>query len=108
MGLVDSGLGVERELGVNLGRNSTGDDLQDLSTELNEKSVHGVLGLDFNVTDQERKMLNVDPKMSRYKGMTYPPLDLAYWIAGSMSLAYAGILVAARLQGYSILASAVH
>lgn len=54
------------------------------------------------------KMLDVDPKMSRYKGMTYPPLDLAYWIAGSMSLAYAGILVAARLQGYSILASAVH
>lgn len=52
VGLVDSGLGVERELGVNLGGNSTGDDLQDLSTELDEESVHGVLGLDLNVTNR--------------------------------------------------------
>lgn len=55
-----------------------------------------------------RKMLDADSKVSRYNGKTYPPLDLAYWIAGSMSLAYAGILVAARLQGYGILANAFH
>ena len=41
---------VEGELGVNLGGNSTGDDLEELLTETDEKSVHGVLGLLFLVT----------------------------------------------------------
>jgi hypothetical protein len=36
---------VEGELGVNLGGNSTGDDLEELVTETNKKSVHGILGL---------------------------------------------------------------
>lgn len=63
MGLVDSGLGVERELGVNLGRDSTGDDLQDLSTELDEESVHGVLGLDINGANRQRKMSDDDPTL---------------------------------------------
>jgi len=41
---------VEGELGVNLGGYSTGDDLEELLTETNEKSVHGVLSLLFLVT----------------------------------------------------------
>jgi hypothetical protein len=41
---------VKGELGVNLGGNSTGDDLEELLTETDEESVHGVLGLLFLVT----------------------------------------------------------
>jgi hypothetical protein len=36
---------VEGERGVNLGGDTAGDDLEDLGTELDEQTVHGVLGL---------------------------------------------------------------
>lgn len=42
---------VKGELGVNLGGNSTGDNLEELLTETDKKSVHGILGLLFLVTD---------------------------------------------------------
>ena len=43
--LVDGSLGVERETGVNLGRNLAGDDLEDLTTELNQESVESIVDL---------------------------------------------------------------
>lgn len=42
---------VKGELGVNLGGNSTGDNLEELLTETDKKSVHGILGLLFLVSD---------------------------------------------------------
>ena len=48
---------VEGELGVNLGGNSTGDDLEELLTETDEESVHGVLGLLFLVTIDQLLLL---------------------------------------------------
>jgi hypothetical protein len=42
---------VKGELGVDLGGDSTGDDLEELLTETNKKSVHGVLGLLLLVTE---------------------------------------------------------
>jgi hypothetical protein len=41
---------VEGELGVNLGGYSTGDDLEELLTETDKESVHGIFGLLFLVT----------------------------------------------------------
>ena len=35
-GLVDAGLGIEGDAGVDLSRNPAGDDLKDLTAELNE------------------------------------------------------------------------
>jgi hypothetical protein len=43
--------GVEREAGVDLGRDTSGNDLQDLASERDEKTVHGVLGLGREVTE---------------------------------------------------------
>lgn len=44
-GLVNGGLGVEGQLGVDLSRDLTGDDLQDLLAELNEEAVQSSLDL---------------------------------------------------------------
>lgn len=44
-GLVDGGLGVEGEAGVNLGGNLAGDDLEDLLAELDEEGVEGSIDL---------------------------------------------------------------
>ena len=44
-GLVDGGLCVEREAGVDLGRNLSGDYLEDLATELNQESVESIVDL---------------------------------------------------------------
>jgi hypothetical protein len=43
--LVDRALGVEGQLGIDLGRDLAGDDLQDLATELNQQTVEGGLDL---------------------------------------------------------------
>lgn len=37
--------GVEREDGVNFGRDTAGNDLEDLNTESYKQTVHGILGL---------------------------------------------------------------
>jgi len=42
--------GVERESGVDLGGDTAWDNLQDFLTELDEESVHSVLGLLLEVT----------------------------------------------------------
>lgn len=44
-GLVNGGLGVERQLGVNLGGDLAGDDLEDLLAELNKQTVKGGIDL---------------------------------------------------------------
>ena len=44
-GLVDGSLGVERETGVDLGRNLAGNYLQDLTAELDEESVKSIVDL---------------------------------------------------------------
>lgn len=44
-GLVDGALGVEGQLGVDLGRDLAGDDLQDLLAELDQEAVESVLDL---------------------------------------------------------------
>jgi hypothetical protein len=48
--LLDGGLGVEGEAGVDLGRDLARDNLKDLLAELNEKTVEGVVDLRINVT----------------------------------------------------------
>jgi hypothetical protein len=45
--LVDTGLGVEREAGIDLGGHLAGDDFEDLLAELNQESVEG--GIDLRV-----------------------------------------------------------
>lgn len=47
-GLVNGGLGVEGQLGVNLGGDLAGDDLEDLLAELNEETVQGGIDLLIN------------------------------------------------------------
>jgi len=42
---------VEREGGVNLGGDTARDDLEDLGTEADKESVHGVLSLLLEVTE---------------------------------------------------------
>ena len=42
---------VERESGVNLGGDTARDDLEDLGTEADKESVHGVLSLLLEVTE---------------------------------------------------------
>ena len=44
-GLVDGSLGVERETGVDLGRNLAGNYLQDLTAELDQESVKSIVDL---------------------------------------------------------------
>jgi hypothetical protein len=44
-GLVNGGLGVEGQLGVNLGGDLAGNDLEDLLAELNEETVQGGIDL---------------------------------------------------------------
>ena len=44
-GLVDGSLGIEREAGVDLGRNLAGNYLQDLTAELDEESVKSIVDL---------------------------------------------------------------
>jgi hypothetical protein len=44
-GLLDGGLGVEREAGIDLGGNLAGNDLEDLLAELDEKAVKGLVDL---------------------------------------------------------------
>ena len=44
-GLLDGTLGVERQLGVDLGGDLAGDDVEDLLSELDEKTVEGGLNL---------------------------------------------------------------
>lgn len=43
--LVDGSLGIEREAGINLGGDLSGDDLEDLLAELDEKGVKGAVNL---------------------------------------------------------------
>lgn len=50
LGLGDGGLLVEGETGIDLGRDTAGNDLQDLDTEVDEKLVQGRLGLGFDGT----------------------------------------------------------
>lgn len=47
-GLVDGGLGVEREASVNLGGDLAGDDLEDLLAELDQEAVEGIVDLDVD------------------------------------------------------------
>jgi hypothetical protein len=44
-GLVDGGLGVERESGVDFGGDLAGNDLEDLLTELDEQTVKSIVDL---------------------------------------------------------------
>jgi hypothetical protein len=44
-GLLDGGLGVEREAGIDLGGNLAGDDLEDLLAEQDEETVKGLVDL---------------------------------------------------------------
>lgn len=48
-GLVDTGLGGEREAGIDLGGDLAGDDLEDFLAELNQETVKGSVGLRVNV-----------------------------------------------------------
>lgn len=68
LGLVDSGLGVVGQGGVNFGGDSTGDDLEDLSAEFNKESVGGVLDLGVNVTSLLLGVLDGDVNES---GVTF-------------------------------------
>jgi len=45
LGLLNGGLLVERETGVDLSRDTAGDDLEDLGTESNEETVSGKVEL---------------------------------------------------------------
>ena len=47
-GLVHGGLGIERQLGIDLGRDLAGDDLQDLLAELDQQAVQGGVDLLVN------------------------------------------------------------
>jgi hypothetical protein len=49
-GLLDRGLGVEGEAGVNLGGDLAGDDLENLGAELDEEVVEGLVDLGVDVT----------------------------------------------------------
>lgn len=44
-GLVDGGLGIEREAGVDLGRDTAGNDLENLLAKLDQETVEGVVNL---------------------------------------------------------------
>lgn len=48
-GLVNAGLGVERETGIDLGGDLAGNDLQDLLAELNQETVEGSIDLGVDV-----------------------------------------------------------
>lgn len=50
LGLGDGGLLVEGETGIDLGRDTAGDDLQDLDTKVDEELVQGRLGLGLDGT----------------------------------------------------------
>ena len=50
LGLVDGGLSVVREGGIDFSRDSTGNNLEDFSAELDKESVGGVLDLSLDVT----------------------------------------------------------
>jgi hypothetical protein len=43
--LVDGGLGIEGETGINLSRHLSWDDLQDLLSEFNQEAIEGCIGL---------------------------------------------------------------
>lgn len=49
-GLVDGSLGVKGELGVNLGGDTAGNDLENLLAKLDEEAVEGVVNLSVDVT----------------------------------------------------------
>lgn len=49
-GLVDGGLGVEGEAGIDLSGDLAGDDLENLLAELNQESVEGIINLLVDVT----------------------------------------------------------
>lgn len=51
LGLVDSALGVVRVESVDLGGDTAGDDLEDLSTETDKETVSGSLSLSGKVTE---------------------------------------------------------
>jgi hypothetical protein len=57
-GLVDGGLGVEGEAGVNLSRDLAGDDGENLTAELDEETVKSVLDLGVNVAALALGVLN--------------------------------------------------
>lgn len=48
-GLVDTGLGVERETGVDLSRDLAGNNLQDLLAELDQQTVEGSIDLRVDI-----------------------------------------------------------
>lgn len=48
-GLVNTGLGVEAEAGVDLSRDLAGDDVEDLLAELDQETVQGIVDLAVNV-----------------------------------------------------------
>lgn len=50
MGLLDGGLSVERVLGVDLGRDTAGDNVKDGLAELDEETVNGSVDLGLDVT----------------------------------------------------------
>jgi hypothetical protein len=56
--LVNGGLGVEREASVNLGGNLSGDDLENLLSELDEQVVEGGVDLSVNVAALLLTLLN--------------------------------------------------
>lgn len=56
--LVNGGLGIEREGGVNLSGDLAGDDLENLLAELNQKAVEGVVDLAVDVATLLLAVLN--------------------------------------------------
>lgn len=59
-GLVNRGLGVEREASIDFGRDLSGDDLENLLAELDQEAVEGVVNLGVEVTALLLAVLNGD------------------------------------------------
>lgn len=59
LGLGDGSLLVKGETGIDLGRDTTGDDLQDLDTKVDEELVQGRLGLRLDGTIKRQEWMEV-------------------------------------------------
>ena len=100
-GLVDRGLGVEGEAGVDLGGDLAGDDLQDLLAELDEKVIQG--GVDLFVEGFALDFVSMmgTTELGKSRRTSFLPFSTA----ASIKLAYSGFLDAARMREGLVVAS---
>ena len=101
--LVDRGLHVKGEAGVNLGRHLPWDNLKNLLAELDEKAVERSINLAVNVfpLSESQRLLR-----GRWReGTERRTCSLPYSMATSINLAYSVFLEAARIRDGFVVAS---